>query len=208
MFDPIESLSKMITNVFEVDQKEGDYAYVEDLEDGRGFTVTHYGFTENTGDLNEVIDASGLKDVLKLKQDRDGFPERWKQAITGKYRDKLVNACEDVARKLYWDPAMEAIAKDGLADNPLACAIYYDTLIQHGGGDDADSFYAIREKAKGDLSAFLEIRKKILEHATDPDTRDEWRDSVERVQAFEKLLKNPDLKGSLTISGHKLRGLA
>src|SRR5262245_56682149 len=35
---------KAISNVFEVGRAEPDYAYVENLGDGRGFTVTQYGF--------------------------------------------------------------------------------------------------------------------------------------------------------------------
>ena len=35
---------KAISNVFEVGRPEPDYAYVENLGDGRGYTVTQYGF--------------------------------------------------------------------------------------------------------------------------------------------------------------------
>jgi chitosanase len=209
MSDPIETLCRQITNIFEVDDKTGDYSYVEDLDDGRGYTVTHYGFCENTGDLDEVISVSGLERVLQLRSDRSGFPDRWKSNVAkGGGRNELTDACDQVARRLYWEPAKRAVIEDGLADDPFAYLLYYDTIIQHGGGDDPDSFGSIRKKANGDLATFLRVRRKVLSHATDPDTREEWRESVDRIDELEKLFQDRKLMGALHVSGHKLTGLA
>jgi chitosanase len=204
----IEALSRAITNIFEVDSPDGDYRYVEDLEDGRGFTVSQYGFCENTGDLKDVIAASGMGAALDIKKNRDDFPDKWKKCIADpSSRDRLIRACESVVHKLYWQPAVQAITEDGLSDNAFAHCLYYDTLIQHGGGDDPDSFYSIRKKAGGDVGKFLQIRKKVLQKATDPETRKVWRESVDRVDELAKLSANTGLTGELTVSGHKLRGL-
>src|SRR5437868_2541827 len=47
---------KAITNVFEVGAAEPDYAYVEDLGDGRGYTVTQYGFCTYNTEVAQVIE--------------------------------------------------------------------------------------------------------------------------------------------------------
>jgi chitosanase len=232
MDDSLQALCQKITNIFEVDNPLGDYAYVEDLGDGRGFTVTHYGFCENTGDLDDVVEAAGLAqiletktnrgklvddlvegaglaDVLGPKTDRRAFPANWKRCLKDKAtRSNLIAACDSVARRLYWDPAVKAVKEDNLSDNPFAYALYYDTLIQHGGGDDPDSFYAIRSEARGDLTAFLKIRKRVLLNASDPETRQAWRESVDRVDELADLRHNSKLTGNLQVSGHTLNGLA
>lgn len=208
MDNRIEALCRSITNIFEVDNPDGDYSYVEDLDDGRGFTVSQYGFCENTDDLKDVIAFSGMGAMLDMKRNRDAFPDKWKKCMSDPAsRNTLIHACESVVRKLYWQPAVEAISQDGLSDNAFAHCLYYDTLIQHGGGDDPDSFHFIRAKAGGDLQKFLQIRKKILQHAADPDTRKVWRESVDRVDELAKLSGNTGLTGGLVVSGHKLAGL-
>src|SRR4029079_12450427 len=47
---------KAISNVFEVGGPDPDYAYVEDLGDGRGYTVTQYGFCTYNSEVSQVID--------------------------------------------------------------------------------------------------------------------------------------------------------
>jgi chitosanase len=215
MSDPIEALCRKITNIFEVDDQNGDYAYVEDLDDGRGYTVTHYGFVERTGDqdgvgdLEEVIRVAQMEDVLRLKADRESFPSNWKRSITeGEWRSKLIEACNSVAKQLYWQPAAKTVAEDNLTDNPFAYALYYDTIIQHGAGDDPDSFQSIRKKASGNLSTFLQVRRQVLLHPANPATRKVWAESVDRIEELERLLDhNQKLRGDLLICGHKLEGL-
>ncbi len=46
---------KAISNVFEVGRAEPDYAYVENLGDGRGYTVTQYGFCTYNNEVSDVI---------------------------------------------------------------------------------------------------------------------------------------------------------
>ncbi len=47
---------KAISNVFEVGRPEPNYAYVEDLGDGRGYTVTQYGFCTYNTEVTRVIE--------------------------------------------------------------------------------------------------------------------------------------------------------
>ena len=51
---------KAISNVFEVGSPEPDYAYVEDLGDGRGYTVTQYGFCTYNGEVAWAIENCNL----------------------------------------------------------------------------------------------------------------------------------------------------
>lgn len=46
---------KAISNVFEVGRAQADYGYVEDLRDGRGFTVTQYGFCTYNDEVTTII---------------------------------------------------------------------------------------------------------------------------------------------------------
>lgn len=85
-------------------------------------------------------------------------------------------------------------------NTPLGLCAFYDTIIQHGGGDDPDSLHAIvhlTEKAMGGkvnnnehnwIKKFLEQRRHDLEHPHNKDTEKEWRDSVDRVDAMVNLI--------------------
>lgn len=79
----------------------------------------------------------------------------------------------------------------------------YDTVIQHGDGDDPDSFYALikrtNKKAGGSpkdgidekkwLNKFLDVRYDDLMNPANHDTRDEWRESVARVDVLRSIAK-------------------
>lgn len=80
------------------------------------------------------------------------------------------------------------------------CAIY-DTIIQHGGGTDPDSLHAIvkrTEKAMGGpvrnnehswIRTFLQLRKQDLQHPHNKETEEEWKESVDRVDAMVGLIQ-------------------
>src|SRR5690606_8824729 len=74
-----------------------------------------------------------------------GFAKAWgRELARGPF---LQQACDEVADRLYFNPAMEAA--DGLGITlPAGRLIFYDTILQHGGGDDPDSFGAISEQAQ------------------------------------------------------------
>ncbi|KIN28925.1 chitosanase [Bacillus subtilis] len=63
--------------------------------------------------------------------------------IVGFANDKEFRAAQDkVNDHLYYQPAMKRSDNAGLK-TALARAVMYDTVIQHGDGDDPDSFYAL-----------------------------------------------------------------
>ena len=231
IIDPaLKARIKAITNVFEVGKPEADYAYVEDLKDGRGYTVTNYGFVTKEREVADVIarllakvpDAP-LKDFLPRLPPRargadtralKDFPAAWTSAAEASA--DLADACELVADKLYFNPAMAAAEEFQMA-SPLGRAIIYDTALQHGDGDDRDSLRAIYKRtraatagadtlAEADLLyAFLEVRRDVLLHPANKATAKGWAESVTRVDALENILaENPGLTAPVRVRNSEI----
>jgi chitosanase len=226
--------AEQLTNLFENGTTEFQYGYVENLNDGRGYTCGRVGFTTGTGDAYVVVkrytdrvphnplakflpelerlnslpeDSEERADVSGLK----GFPEAWESLGN----DKVFRAVQDeVVDELYYQPAMKRANQVGI-QTALGKAIFYDTIIQHGDGDDPDGLPALIEettKKMGGtpktgideekwLSVFLDVRRADLAHAHNPATREEWEKSVGRVDSLKQLVKsgNFDLHGPFTI---------
>ncbi len=208
---------KAISNVFEVGNPDPDYAYVEDLGDGRGYTVTQYGFCTYNSEVAQVIQRyaarvpeTPLKRFLAelppakwSHQTLDEFPHVWRHEINAS--EFLGSACDEEADVLYFYPAIESAAAVGVT-SPIGMAIFYDTLLQHGAAADPDSLPSILKRTLeefGDidstsepqfLRAFLKVRKSVLENASNHETRKVWRASAKRVDALASLLDdNPNL---------------
>jgi chitosanase len=210
---------KAISNVFEVGRAEPDYAYVENLGDGRGYTVTQYGFCTYNNEVSDVI-ARYAQDVPGTPLKRFlphlpplthgvstkalvGFPEIWHREI--KASEFLANACDEEADKLYFRPALAAAEEAGVR-SAIGKSIFYDTWLQHGASSDPDSLITILNRATAEtggigksseadfLRAFLIIRKSVLHEPHNRATREVWRASSRRVDALLHLLdSNPDL---------------
>jgi chitosanase len=210
---------KAISNVFEVGSAEPDYAYVENLGDGRGYTVTQYGFCTYNGEVSWVINrhaqdvpdtplkrflpylpplASGVG-TAGLAQ----FPQAWRAAVQAS--KLLAAACDEEADRLYLYPAVEAAVTAGIR-SPIGLSIFYDTWLQHGASTDADSLNSILDRTISEtggrdshseqdfLRAFLDVRKTVLNNPANHATRFVWRQSARRVDALMNLLdNNPDL---------------
>ncbi|HRO48542.1 MAG TPA: chitosanase [Hyphomicrobium sp.] len=204
---------KSISNIFEVGAPRPDFGYIEDLGDGRGYTITQYGFVTNEPEAGWIIErytelastnsltpflpllppnASGT-DSAKLA----GFARAWRRELA---RGPLLEqACDETADRLYFNPAMEAADTIGIT-LPVGRLIFYDTILQHGGGDDPDSFGAISaraQKAVGSpkdgteeefLRMFLKVRRDVLANPANSETAEVWRQSVGRVDALSDLL--------------------
>lgn len=208
---------KAISNVFEVGRTEPDYSYVEDLGDGRGYTVTQYGFCTYNSEVTQVINRyvahvpdTPLKRFLPelppakwTDQALHDFPHIWRKEIRAS--EALGGACDEEANVLYFAPAIESAAAVGVT-SPIGMAIFYDTLLQHGASTDPDSLPSILKRTleeNGDvdstsepqfLRAFLAVRKSVLENSSNHATRHVWRASARRVDALLKLLDdNPNL---------------
>ena len=228
--------AEALTSLFENSTTEIQYAYVEDIHDGRGFTAGRAGFTTATGDALEVIDlytsrvpinplAKYLPRLRVLAKSEsgsvvglDGFAAAWTTAA----RDPAFRkAQDDVEDRLYFVPAMKR-ADDLHLATALARAEIYDAIIQHGEGDDPDGLPALLTKTaknaggtpatgideKKWLDAFFTVRRADLAHASDASTRAAWAESVSRVDALRAIAKsdNYDLHGPIVVHSGDVDG--
>ena len=208
---------KAISNAFEVGGSEPDYAYLEDLGDGRGYTVTQYGFCTYNDEVARVIGRyarfvpdTDLKRFLPYmpplaagKQAPPAFPAAWRKEIARSEYLKI--ASDEEADELYVRPALKVATSAGV-QSAIGKSISYDTWLQHGASDDHDSLTAILKRTIDEtggvngssetefLRKFPAIRKAVLHEPANRATREVWRASVQRVDALLRLLDtNPDL---------------
>ncbi len=168
---------------------KAQYKYIEDIDDGRGYTAGIIGFCSGTGDMLDLVElytarkpGNILAKYLPALRRVDGtdshagldpnFTRDWATAAN----DSVFKQAQDSERdRVYFNPAVSQAKKDGL--RALGQFIYYDAIVMHGGGTDRDSFGSIRKnalkKAKtpaqgGDettyLNAFLDARKVAMKH--------------------------------------------
>ncbi len=163
------------------------YAYIEDIGDGRGYTAGIIGFCSGTGDMLEVVEAYSVAEpgnplasflpAMKKVNGTDShaglgkpFVKAWRTAA----KDPAFQAAQDGERdRVYFDPAVAQAKADGLST--LGQFVYYDAMVMHGPGDDPASFGGIRTAALakastpaqgGDetayLKAFFTARIKVM----------------------------------------------
>ena len=219
-----------ITSVFENGDPQFHYDYVENINDGRGYTSGRVGFTTGTGDAYQVVQrytdqvpnnqlAKYLPRLKELNNSEDdsvagleGYAQAWAQAA----KDPLFRQAQDnEVDEVYYRPAMKQANTLGL-HTAIGRAIIYDTIIQHGEGNTPDSLGALITRtntaAHGTpatgvneltwLQEFLDTRRADLAHAYNFDTREAWALSVDRVDALLALLNggNLDLKGPVVMN--------
>jgi len=155
------------------------FAYIEDIGDGRGYTAGIIGFCSGTGDMLELVQAytdnkpsNVLAKYLPALRDVNGtdshagldpnFTKDWKTAAA----DPVFQAAQEAERdRVYFNPSVA----DGKADGVRALGqfAYYDASVMHG----YDGMRAIRSRAlakakppaqggdeKAWLNAFLDER--------------------------------------------------
>lgn len=203
-----------IVSIFENSTPVIQYGYIEALKDGRGYTAGRAGFTTATGDLVEVVHHysdmnptvpswPGLQALIpRLEELRDqessslrglaDLPDLWRSSADD---PKFRQAQDDVTESMYKNPARALCQKLGLK-TALGFLVIYDSIIQHGNGSDDDSLPSLLKRTHADPSnedafirAFLEVRRADLLNPADPDTADEWRESVDRVDALKALVE-------------------
>jgi chitosanase len=195
------------------------YAYLEDIGDGRGYTGGIIGFCSGTGDLLEVVQAytaavpgnplAAYVPALRAVDGTDshaglgaGFEAAWRSAA----QDPALRKAQDDERdRVYLNPAVAQAKADGL--RALGQFAYFDAMVMHGPGTDAASFGGIRKaalaKAKtpaqgGDesayLTAFLDARAAAMR-------REEAHSDTSRVDTAQRVFLaagNLDLHTPLT----------
>ncbi len=214
---------KAISNVFEVGKPEPDYAYVEALGDGRGYTVTQYGFCTYNDEVSAVIKriaatrpSTSLARFLSYLPAADpeiaqapwpAFPAAWRaEALEASV---LSDACEAEAEIRIVSPSIR-FAEKSKVSSPAGFCIFYDTLLQHGFAGDGDSIQAIAERTAASLkpgsseedflAQFLDVRRDVLLASANKETREAWREAAGRVDALRAiLLENPQLKRPIIV---------
>ncbi|MEW9529585.1 chitosanase [Microbispora sp. NPDC049125] len=166
---------------------KAQYKYIEDIDDGRGYTAGIIGFCSGTGDMLDLVElytgrepgnvlAKYLPALRKVNGTDShkglgaGFMKDWRAAAA----DPAFRQAQDDERdRVYFNPAVKQAKADGL--RALGQFVYYDAIVMHGPGTDPVSFGGIRKtamkKAKtpaqgGDevtyLNAFLDARKAAM----------------------------------------------
>lgn len=138
---------------------KAQYKYIEDIDDGRGYTAGIIGFCSGTGDMLELVQLyadrkSGnvLQKYLPALRRVNGsdshsgldpnYTRDWKTAA----KDTVFQQCQNDERdRVYFNPAVSQGKSDGLRTLGQFC--YYDAIVMHGPGSDATSFGGIRSRA-------------------------------------------------------------
>ncbi|MER5648434.1 chitosanase [Streptosporangium sp. NPDC002524] len=187
---------------------KAQYKYIEDIDDGRGYTAGIIGFCSGTGDMLDLVErytqlkpGNVLAKYLPALRKVDGtdshagldpnYTRDWATAA----KDTVFQQAQNEERdRVYFNPAVSQAKKDGL--RALGQFAYYDAIVMHGGGTDPQSFGAIRKnalkKAKppaqgGDetkyLHAFLDARKVAMK-------AEEAHEDTSRVDTAQRVFLN------------------
>ena len=163
------------------------FGYIEDIDDGRGYTGGIIGFCSGTSDMLELVEyytqvkpSNGLASFLPALRAVNGtdshaglgsaFTRAWKAAAA----DTVFQAAQEHERdRVYFTPAVTQAKADGL--RALGQFAYYDAIVMHGPGEDPVSFGGIRKTAMAKartpaqggnetayLNAFLDARKAAM----------------------------------------------
>jgi chitosanase len=135
------------------------YGYIEDIGDGRGYTAGIIGFTSATDDMVSLIEpytkqvpdnplARFLPALRKVRGTAShaglgsAFVTAWKKAAR---TSAFQRAQDDLRDRVYFLPAVKQGVTDGLS--LLGQFVYYDAMVNHGQGQQTDSFGGIRRTA-------------------------------------------------------------
>lgn len=138
---------------------QAQYAYIEDIGDGRGYTGGIIGFCSGTGDMLELVTryhalaptatVTGYIAALTAVNGTashagldPGFVPAWQAAAADPLFQQAQNALRD---DWYFNPAVNMAIADGV--HALGQFIYYDAMVMHGPGYDVAGFYTIRANA-------------------------------------------------------------
>ncbi|MFD7784233.1 chitosanase [Streptomyces nojiriensis] len=138
---------------------KAQYKYIEDIDDGRGYTAGIIGFCSGTGDMLDLVEyytqikpGNVLARYLPALRKVDGsdshagldpnFTKDWAKAA----QDADFRKAQDHERdRVYFNPAVNQGKADGVG--VLGQFIYYDAIVMHGDGGDSTSFRNIRKRA-------------------------------------------------------------
>ena len=204
----------LLTSIFENGKPELDYGYIQNLDDGRGYTAGSVGFCTGTSDLIQVVRrytelragnvlAKYLPTLAKVDgtdsvKGLEGFEVDWKLAAHDPFFRQAQN---EIANKLYYLPAMKKADRLGLK-MPFSRAILYDTIVMHGDGQDPDGLDALIKRTtkkmkstpgngtseRAWMKVFLDEREKTLKNPADKSTFWEWSGNSVRAEILRDML--------------------
>ncbi|QDQ10991.1 chitosanase [Streptomyces spectabilis] len=165
----------------------GQYGYIEDIGDGRGYTAGIIGFCTGTHDLLKLVEGytkkhpdNGLARFLPAlravdgSDSHEGLGRPFTRAWAREARVAAFQQAQDTVRdRLYFDPAVRLAKLDGLGT--LGQFVYYDAMVMHGPGTGPKAFHGLRGAAlkkarspaggggeKAYLDAFLDVRRTVM----------------------------------------------
>lgn len=149
------------------------YDYIEDIEDQRGYTAGLVGFCSGTGDMLILVQEytaaapgnplsgylPGLQACATIGYGPGAsaaaathlgpaYMAAWEDAATS---DPAFRAAQRAFRqRVYWDDCLVQALADGVG--PLGLALHYDILVNHGIGNNAQSYGGIIAAARASAS--------------------------------------------------------
>jgi chitosanase len=158
------------------------YRYIEDINDGRGYTAGIIGFCSGTGDMLELVrrytrahrrnPLARFLPALRRVNGSDShaglgrrFVKAWRRAAMRRDFQRAQNGERD---RVYFNPSVALAKADGL--NALGQFAYYDAAVVHG----FDGMRGVRDRALaraatpaqgGDETAYLEafLDERVVE---------------------------------------------
>ncbi|MEU9619135.1 MULTISPECIES: chitosanase [unclassified Streptomyces] len=138
---------------------KSQYKYIEDIDDGRGYTAGIIGFCSGTGDMLDLVElytqrkpgnvlAKYLPALRKVNgtDSHSGLdPNFTKDWATAASDSAFKQAQDDERDRVYFNPAVGQGKADGIGT--LGQFAYYDAIVMHGDGGDSTSFSSIRKRA-------------------------------------------------------------
>ncbi|MFJ5990680.1 chitosanase [Lentzea sp. NPDC092896] len=138
---------------------KAQFSYIEDIDDGRGYTAGIIGFCSGTGDMLDLVElyktrkpGNVLEKYLPALRRVNGtdshsgldpnYTRDWKTAAS----DSVFKAAQESERdRVYFNPAVRQAKADGV--RALGQFAYYDAIVMHGDGWGNLDFSSIRKRA-------------------------------------------------------------
>lgn len=147
--------------------------YIEDINDGRGYTISIVGFCTGTGDFIQVVERIKLYapnhplvkflpalSCLNGSDSHKGI-EDLPNVIKSLQGDEIYEkSVFEIAKKLYWDRAIEFSRRHGLK-SLLSQYVVYDSVLNFGELDEFESIYGQHEYEF--MCKFLDKKQELIE---------------------------------------------
>ncbi|MFD5226471.1 chitosanase [Microbacterium sp. NPDC058342] len=177
------------------------YGYIEDIDDGRGYTGGIIGFTSGTSDMLELVERytddypnNGLAGYLPALRAVDGtdshaglgsaYEVAW---VAEANKPEFQRAQRDLANEWYFEPSVSLAIGDGLG--ALGQFAYYDAAVVHGFSGLESIRSAARSSAStpaqgGDESAYLD---EFLDERVVEMKKEAAHEDVTRIETAQRL---------------------